>query len=125
MDDKTLLTAIREIVRDELRALRLAGGHIKNVERDAADAELLRAIVATERRDSDFTAAEAVEHALLPEPEFEPLRAAIIAAVGSLDARRLGKCLRRIENAGRSISGLAVHRLRADRNGAVWKIVEA
>ncbi|SRR6266699_2133204 len=127
-ETEALILAKLNALSDEVHALRLAvergGRHIKNAEPDAAAmAGLLHAIVATERRDYNFTSAELSAHAQLTEPECVALCAAIVGAVGSLNPRRIGKFLHHIE--GHSFGGLSVHRLGADRNGAIWKIVAA
>src|SRR2546430_12776972 len=96
------IDAMRRDLVAEMRAFERKPGRRK--EPDAA--ALLDAIVATERRDSNFTSAELSAHAQLSEPECVALRDALLAAVGSLEPKRIGKFLHRI--AGRSFGGLSV-----------------
>jgi len=48
------------------------------------------------------------------------LRAAIIAACGVANARRLGKALARVE--GFDLAGFVVARIAADRTGTSWSV---
>jgi hypothetical protein len=63
-----------------------------------------------------FSVNELLEFAGLPEGE--ALRAALVALVGSLNGRRLGKFMREIE--GRDVAGLRVERVGEDRLGIAW-----
>jgi len=65
-----------------------------------------------------FSAAELVDHAQLTTAG--GLRDAIASAVGALNARKVGKALRRLE--GQELAGLLVVRVGADREGAIWNI---
>jgi len=117
------IDALRRDLVAEMRAPREALERTPGRRKEPDVTTLLHAIVATERRDSNFTSAELSAHAHLSEPECVALRCALLATVGSLEPKRIGKFLHRI--AGRSFGGLSVHRLDADRNGAIWKIVAA
>jgi len=82
---------------------------------DVRYSELVRAMRETVR-DKAFTTAELVEYAgLVP-----ALREAIVAAVGALNPRRIGKLLRRIE--GHDFDGVNIIRIGADSSGVVWGV---
>ena len=101
-DSAEVLALLRQIAAD-LHTLAAAAHPAGGRNEDAALGGLLRAIVATAGRVA-FSSAELVEHAALPPAA--TLRAAIVAAVGTVNPRRLGKVLRAIE--GREIGGLQV-----------------
>jgi len=69
--------------------------------------------------DRVFVAPELVEFAEVAAAE--ELRGAILAAVGSLNPRRLGKRLAEIE--GEEIDGYRLRRVGADRGGICWQVV--
>jgi hypothetical protein len=106
----------------ELRALRKL--YLTNIGVDADDGnltELLHAIRDWTRGNYSFSVSELITHARLPAAT--NLRAAIIAAIGGLDAgagKRLGQLLRR--NACRNINGLQIRREGHDGAGAIWAI---
>jgi hypothetical protein len=108
IDDPRLDLILREVLalRVEVRAL---GG--ERVERD-----LVRLIVHNVRNHR-FSSRELVEHATAHSIE---MRAVIIAAVGSLSSRRLGRLLRRLE--GREFEGYQIVAVGADRDGIVWGV---
>jgi hypothetical protein len=117
MTDESL-ALLRQIAAD-VQALRAAFERRPDaVPTPDVAAPLVQAIAAT-CGDLAFSAAELVRHAALP--EFATLRAALIAAVGELNARRIGKWLRKVE--GVDLGGLRVIRLALDRDGVVWQIV--
>ncbi|MFO1196584.1 MAG: hypothetical protein U1E86_06375 [Burkholderiaceae bacterium] len=68
--------------------------------------------------DRAFSAIELAEHALLPASR--ALREAVEQAAGSLEARRIGRALARVE--GRPIDGLRVERIGTDRDGIIWRV---
>jgi hypothetical protein len=108
------LELLREI-RDEVRALRADLAPRRRPPTRADLGKHLRAIAALVG-DNLFSVSELLEHAAIPEGE--ALRAAIMALVGELNGRKLGKLLRDIE--GREIAGLRVERVGEDRLGAAW-----
>jgi hypothetical protein len=63
-----------------------------------------------------FTVSELLVHARID----LGLRAAIVAAVGSLNGRALGRALRRIE--GIEICGVVIERVGADSSGVIWSV---
>ena len=72
--------------------------------------------------DGNFLAAELRDHAELPEAA--DLRAALVAAVGSIAPKKIGKFFGNIK--GRDFGGLAIHRLTSKaRKGALWQVVDA
>jgi hypothetical protein len=80
---------------------------------DAAVEALLRAI-AKYAPDRAFTTAELVVHAgKVPE-----LRGAVVAVVGGLNARKIGRAFRRVE--GVNLGGLTVVRIGDDGAGVIW-----
>jgi hypothetical protein len=86
---------------------------------DAAAVALLREIVHV-LGDHVFCTVDLLQR--VPSPDDERLRAAIVAACGSLSPRRIGKLLRRYE--GRDVERMRVVRTgRVEREGAVWQIV--
>ena len=126
-DDRALLRAVlagqeasharQEAILAELRALRVAVERTAQVEPppDAANVRLLRAIYAAcGKAEKVFTCASLIQDA---DPE---LRAAIVGAVGSLNANKLGKRLSSIE--GQNIGGLRVHRLSERSHVALWVV---
>jgi hypothetical protein len=107
-----LLTALL----DEMRAVRRLLEEARRPEPgEARYAELVRAIAAT-ARERVFSSAELIQHAEVA----TELRAAIVSAIGSLNARKLGRALRRVE--GTDIAGLVVARVGADSGGVSWRI---
>ena len=105
----------REIL-DELRAIRAAldrGTHQPN---DQGAARLL-SIISVEVEGRVFSSAELVEHARIT----PPLREAIVDVVGELNARKVGKFLRRVE--GRTLGELRIDRVGADSVGVAWHCV--
>ena len=117
-DSIEVLALLRQMAAD-LHTLAAAAHPAGGRNEDAALGGLLRAIAATAGRVA-FSSAELVEHAALPPAA--TLRAAIVAAVGTVNPRRLGKVLRAIE--GREIGGLQVVREGTDREGVVWRVAE-
>lgn len=113
-DGDVLAAILRELVglRADLAAARPAAPHD-----DAAGADLLRAIVAAVA-DRLFSAGDLLIHARLPAAA--PLHAAIIAAIGTANARRLGKALARCE--GADLDGLRVVRVDSDSTGIIWNV---
>lgn len=93
------------------------GGRGARLQGDAQTAELLRVMRAAVGA-RVFNSVHLARHAALPAAA--GLRAAIVAAVGSLNPRRIGKALRAFE--GRDIEGLTVRRVGEDRDGAIWMI---
>jgi hypothetical protein len=114
-----------EQILEELRALRaeLAAARSQRVPGiPAADQALVRAIFAVLPMKA-FAAWEIADYArdrnLKRAPELE---AAVLAAVGSLSSRRIGKRLKRLE--GADVDGLRVVRDGQDREGAIWSVRE-
>lgn len=95
----------------ELRAIRaaIAPGPHAPLE---PGAEALVLAISAHAGDLLFCARELVEHSRL--------RAAIVAAVGELNSRRLGRLLRRLE--GREIAGVRIERVGEDRDGVAWRV---
>lgn len=115
--DPALLALLEQIAAD-VRALREAAEHGREIRPQAdTSADLLRVIRAAVG-DCVFTCADLVEHAALPTAA--ELQAAMIAAVGSTNARRIGKLLRKVEGIG--AGGLTVRRVGEDRGGAIWMV---
>lgn len=79
---------------------------------------LLRAIHARVA-DRVFVAPELIEYAEISDAE--ELRSAILAAVGSLNARKLGKLFARVE--GEDLGGYRLRRVGTDRAGITWQVV--
>lgn len=104
-------------ILEELRGIRAQLEPRQSAESDEAAARLLAAIW-VEIGNRAFVSREIVAHAALPKSEL--LREAIIAARGTLNAKSLGKLLRRVE--GRPLGGLSVNRLSEDRDGAIWEV---
>ncbi len=125
MNDAALLAVLAEM-RDEIRALRFAveklmAPRCKDEPDEAAIANLLRAIDAAIGARS-FLCSHLRDHALLHDGE--PLRAAIIAAAGAMNMKRLGRLFSKIE--GRAIGGYEVHLVSSkDRKGTQWQILAA
>lgn len=69
--------------------------------------------------DRVFTGVEIVEYCAVADAE--ELRGAILAAVGSLNPRRLGKRFAAIE--GEEHDGYRLRRVGADRGGICWQVV--
>lgn len=118
-DDAEALTLLRAIraeqreIRDELRALRddLAGRGTQP--QDQATGALVWCI-AEHARGMPFSVTELLEHAqVVPE-----LRAAIIKSAGTLNGKKLGKLLGRIE--GVDFDGASIMRVGANREGVSW-----
>jgi hypothetical protein len=108
---------VNEILH-ELRLIReaLSNPPRRRVHLDEAHVALARAIAAA-TGGRIFTASEAVEHARLDGQE--ALGAAIAGVCGgSLNPRRLGKALRRIE--GSDVGNVVVERVGADGSGVLW-----
>ena len=106
---------LRAEVRAALEEWKAKGSNATSGRNAATEEALLRAI-AKYAPDRAFSNAELVVHAgKVPE-----LRAAIVAAVGALNARKLGRALRRVE--GVNLGGLAVGRIGDDGAGLVWFI---
>jgi hypothetical protein len=84
---------------------------------DPRAGELVLAIEAT-AGERVFTSGELIVAASLPEAV--ALRDAITATVGRLNAKALGKLLRRIE--GADFDGLTVQRIGDDRGGVLWRV---
>jgi hypothetical protein len=107
-----LLTEIRDHQR---QLLRLFEETRRPAPSDARYTELVRAI-AKSAVDRVFSSAELVAHCEVT-PE---LADAITAAVGGLNARKVGRALRRVE--GMDLDGLIVTRVGSDSNGVSWRI---
>jgi hypothetical protein len=107
------LELLREI-RDEVRGLRADLAPRRSPTR-ADHGKHLRAISAVVGA-RVFSVAELIEHGMIVEGE--AVRAAIVALVGELNGRKLGKLLRDIE--GREIAGLRVERVGEDSRGIIW-----
>lgn len=104
-----VVALLRELLA-EVRLLREALG-----QRPAPPVALLRAI--RERvGDRVFTAVELAEHAEV----VGDLRAEILAAVGSLSPRKIGRALAAIE--GEEAGGFRVVRVGQDRLGIIWSL---
>ena len=86
--------------------------------RDAEATAALLAAISESVAGRTFSAAELVDHATLTTAG--GLRDAIVDAVGSLDARRLGKLLKRMQ--GAPGEGLRVVRVGEDGDGARWEL---
>lgn len=84
----------------------------------ACDIELLRAIAATSEG-RKFTVSELLE-TISDRAEDRRLRNAIVAALGGVNGRSLGKLLRRVE--GSDIEQLRVVRVGEGRDGIAWRI---
>jgi hypothetical protein len=119
--DPEVLALLREILagqrelRDALRELAEHERPRQPQDLGADVGEHLRAISAAVG-DRVFSVAELLAHAAIPEGE--ALRAAIVGLLGSLNGKRLGKFLRRIE--GQDIAGLCIERIGEDRSGVAW-----
>jgi hypothetical protein len=130
MPGTAAVLALLAEIRDELRGLRadLAASAPRAVTPIAAydrnDAELLRAIAATSegRKFSVSGLLERVE-AVEDRAADRRLRQAIVAALGTVDGRRLGQLLRRVENA--DIEQLRVVRVGENRDGIAWRIASS
>lgn len=70
-----------------------------------------------------FICPELRDRAALPHPEALRLRASIIAAIGSMNLRKLGWLFASFE--GKDLGGLEVHRMGHERSGEIWKVVAA
>lgn len=109
--------AVQVQILDELRAIRALLERRQPTEPDEAAAQLLGAIwVAV--ADRAFSSRELLKHAAMPQATL--LRDAIVAAVGALNAKRLGKLLKRVE--GRTLGDRSVIRVGEDREGAIWQV---
>ena len=115
-DAPALLRELVDVQREvlaELRALRMvmeARGARQHV--DQAAGELVRRIAQLPR--VPFSVAELLEHAqVVPD-----LAAAIVAAVGALNGRKLGKLMKRIE--GTTFDHASIVRCGTSREGALW-----
>ena len=97
-------------LRQELRALRRR-------DTSAADAELVQALFAV-LKGKRFAAWEVADYATDRSLQYERLRAAVEASIGSADSRRIGKALKRLQ--GMSLSGLVIEREGENREGALW-----
>lgn len=119
------LQELLEQVLDELRALRadlaaVRSQHGRAV--SAADQALVRAIYAVLPMKS-FSAWELGDYANdLTLKGAAELRAAVLAAVGSVSNQRIGKRLKRLE--GVDVDGLSVIRHAVTRDGATWLVRE-
>ena len=114
-----------EDVLAELRELRrvvddLAARHGPRMPFSAADVALVAAIhEAVGPR--PFCSWQLIDHAELQVSA--ALAEAIVDAIGALNARKLGKLLRRIE--GQDVQGLRAERVAASREGLVWRVTAA
>jgi hypothetical protein len=106
---------------DEVRGLRAeVRAALEERRRPASDDERTArflSIIAVTAADRVFSSAELVAHARL----VPALRDAIVENLDALNARKLGRWLRRIE--GRGIAGLRVERIGADGAGVAWRCV--
>jgi hypothetical protein len=107
-----LLTEIRD---DQRRVLRLLEEERRPAPVDERAGKLL-AVIAEHVGDRVFSSAELVTHARLA----PALRFAIVESFGALNARRIGKWLRRVE--GQVLGGLRVERIGADALGVAWRV---
>jgi hypothetical protein len=105
-----------ELIR-EIRLLREALERRPAPRREAPVGPLLRAIV-EHVEERTFTCFELTDHVEVAQAE--ALGAAIVAAVGSLSPRRLGKLLASVD--GEWIDGLRVRRVGDAREGARWQV---
>jgi hypothetical protein len=114
-----LVELLVEIRDDQRRLLRLFEEARPRVvpKGDPRAGELVLAIEATACGRA-FTSTELIVAASLPEAA--ALRDAIVATVARLNARALGKLLRRIE--GCDFDGLSVQRIGDDRGGVLWRV---
>ena len=115
--DAAILAAIlREVLalRADVAALSVRA-HLPIHQTDAAIGDLLRAISGY-CQDAAFSTRALVAHA----QTMPALSAAIVSAVGILNARALGKVLKSVE--GVAIDDLQVQRLGLDGAGVVWKV---
>ena len=118
-DDGDLLAAILV----ELRAIHatLAAARPAASVNDDSAADLLRAIAAT-TQGLKFTVSELLEHAevVADRAADQRLHDAIITACGTVNGRRLGKLLGRLE--GRELEGLRIVRVGMGREGIAWRV---
>jgi hypothetical protein len=124
MPGTAAVLALLAEIRDELRGLRtdLATSAPRALTPIAAyDAELLRAISATSEG-RKFTVSELLE-TISDRAEDRRLRDAIVSALGTVDGRRLGQLLRRVE--GVNIDSLCVARVGEGRDGIAWRIASS
>ena len=114
-----LIELMTEIRDDQRRLLRLFEEARPRVvpKGDPKAGELVDAIAAMAGA-RVFTTAELIVHAALPEAS--ALRDAITALVGRLNAKALGKALRRCE--GADFAGLSIQRVGDDRGGVLWRV---
>lgn len=108
--------AWRADVLETLRAIQALLELRRPAEPNEAATRLLAAIYDAVK-DRVFVSKELVAHAELPQAE--GLRDALVAA-DALNAKRLGKLLKRIE--GRTLGGHFVTRAAEERAGAIWQV---
>ena len=112
-----ILAELRGLRADMMAANELSSQRLTQ----PGEADLLRAIAAT-TEGLKFTVSELLLHAevVADRAADQRLHDAIVAAVGAINGRRLGKLLRRVE--GSNIDGLCVIRVGADRDGVSWRV---
>jgi hypothetical protein len=112
------LAAEIAVLREEVATLRRIVEARRRPRVTVEDSALVLAIAA-HARGATFTAGELVQHAALMDAE--GLRGAIVDAIGSLHARKLGKRLRRLDGVDVG-GGLQIVRIGEDRAGALWAV---
>ena len=111
------LRAGQDEVLAELRALRAALGGGAPTEADVALVHAIR----DEVGDALFAAAEVIERARLLRAS-SALARALLDRLGSLNAKKLGHFLKRVE--GADCAGLLVERTGLERGAAVWRVLK-
>jgi hypothetical protein len=109
----------RELLRElkSIKALLEPKPRLRKVKVEETTRQLALAIISSAGTDI-FTARELVAHARLEEEVV--LREAIVAELGTLSGRRVGKFLKRIEGLG--FAGHAVQRSADSNQGALWVV---
>lgn len=114
-DPAELLAAIL----DELRLLRRdLAARAPAVSSDDGKLGALLAAIHGSIADRIFSAGDLLIHSRLPIAS--NLHAAILAAVGAANARKVGKAMARAE--GRNLGGLVVVRVDSDSTGILWSV---
>jgi hypothetical protein len=119
MTDEQLFAELVAI-RKELRELsaRFGKRNLRRVRIDPALERFMRALVRVAPEGIEFTSAEVIGHARL-ESERE-LRESLVAVIGSLSSKRLGKLLKRLE--GCPFACGAIARIGETGNVALWAV---
>lgn len=126
-DDLTAALAVLfeslDDIRDDIRALRADVARLLSDSGTLGDdkAALVSALDAA-TQGLKFCVSELLLHAEVVADRSADLRlrAAIVAACGSINGRRLGKLLSRIE--GKDVDGLKVVRVGTSRDGIIWQV---